>query len=82
MIESKDWQSRLLGLAALRDQHPEIQQQMAAALAVADPDPVIKRFASAIVDQLKHPTTKPAASPAHPASAPTSQPDGPALPPQ
>ncbi len=84
MIASQDWRARLLGLAALRGEHPEVQQNEASAVAQGDPDPAVKRFAAAVLDALKHPviqpTTKPTEGPAASQPAAT-EPAGPALPP-
>ncbi len=83
MIASSQWQTRLLGLAALRAQHAEVQQQEASAIAQADPDPTVKEFAVALLDALNHPATQPTTkpSPGTPASGPAAEPAGPALPP-
>jgi hypothetical protein len=86
MIASKDWQNRILGLAALREQHAQVQQQEAAAVAESDADPTVKQFAMAILDAATHPATQPTSKPAAPASAtapagPATEPAGPALPP-
>lgn len=84
MIASKDWQTRMLGLAALREQHGQVQQQEAAAIAESDPDPTVKQFAMAILEALNHPATQPTSKPSADTTAPSglaTEPAGPALPP-
>jgi hypothetical protein len=84
MVGSTDWQTRLLGVAAVRAQNAELQQQLAAGVAESDPDPVIKRLAAAIIAQLKQSTTQPASNAATaPTAGPATSPSqGPALQPQ
>lgn len=81
MIASTQWQTRLLGLAALRGQHSQVQQQEASAIAQSDPDPTVRRFALAMLDALQHPATQPTSKPSEgrPTSASTTVPAGPAI---
>jgi len=77
LLRSAAWQTRLLGLAAARQQPAEVQQRLCEPLAETDPDPVVKSMAAALLDALKLPATLPTttAPTAAPTTAPTTQPN-------
>jgi hypothetical protein len=63
MVRSAAWQTRLLGLAAARQQPADLQQRLCGPIAGGDADPVVKAMASAMLDTLKLPTSQPATEP-------------------
>jgi hypothetical protein len=68
MLHSAAWQTRLLGLAAIRQQPADVQQRLCAPLADADPDPIVKLMATGLLDAMKLPAAT------QPATAPTTTP--------
>jgi tetratricopeptide (TPR) repeat protein len=65
MLRSAAWQTRLLGLAAARQQPVDVQQRLCGPVAEADADPIVRSMAIGVMDALKAPaSTQPATAPA------------------
>jgi hypothetical protein len=71
MLGSANWQSRLLGLAALRQQPVDVQQQLSQPISEKDPEPAVKQLATGLLEALKIPATQPTTQPS---TAPATQP--------
>jgi len=63
MLRSPSWQTRLLAIAASRNQPADVQQRICGPVAQSDPDPLPKALAAAMLDVLKQPTTVPTTQP-------------------
>ena len=62
MLAGSTWDRRMLALvAARRFLAPEITRQIAIRQAATDPDPLVKAYATTIVELLQTPSTQPAA---------------------
>jgi tetratricopeptide (TPR) repeat protein len=63
MLRSPAWQTRLLAIAAARNQPVDAQQRVCGPVAQSDPDPLPKALATAMLQALKQPTTAPTTQP-------------------
>jgi hypothetical protein len=64
MLQGKTWDRRMLALvAARRNLAPEITRDIAIRQSNTDPNPLVKAYATAMVESLKTPATQPATIP-------------------
>ena len=63
MLRSPSWQTRLLAIAAARNQPADVQERLCGPVAASDPDALPKSLAAATLDALSQPTTAPTTQP-------------------